>query len=264
MAATLGRMGMSARFSGEIVQYYARFRRGYPPAVTDRIVEAFGLTADDVVLDLGCGTGQLTTALAGHVGTVIGMDPEPDMLSAAAARTSSNQQPILWVLGSDRDVPVLGRALRPLGALTVAVAIHWMDRDALFRTITPMLRPGGGIAVITNGVPLWLHDTDWSRELRSFLHAWQGRSPSACQTDAAGLRLNRDALTSAGHHVTETTVDYAAPLSVEDVVGGVLSAMDLPPEEERRRFAAELTQRLRAYAPMIEDVSVTLQLAVPR
>ncbi|MEV0005376.1 hypothetical protein AB0H28_24240 [Micromonospora sp. NPDC050980] len=39
--------------------------------------------------------------------------------------------------------------------MTVAVAIHFMDRDTLFETVRPLLHPGGGIAV-TNGTPLWL------------------------------------------------------------------------------------------------------------
>ena len=77
-------------FSGEVVEYYARYRRGYPDAVVQRIVDAFALTQDDVALDLGCGTGQLTYALAGRVGTMIGMDPEPDMLAAAAAGAATH------------------------------------------------------------------------------------------------------------------------------------------------------------------------------
>lgn len=250
----------SPRFSGEVVEYYARFRRGYPPEVVDRIAEAFALTPDDVVLDLGCGTGQLTAALTQRVGTVIGMDPEPDMLTAAATAHAGPDAPIVWVLGSDRDVPALGRALRPLGCLTVAVAIHWMDRDALFAHARRMLRPGGGVAVVTNGQPLWLQDADWSRELQAFLHEWTGRAPSACQTDEAGRRRTREALVRAGYEVTETSVDYQAPLTVEDAVGGVLSAMDLPPEAERQRFAAELGQRLHRHAPITEEVSVMLQL----
>jgi len=254
---------MGAGFTGEVVQYYARYRRGYPDEVARRIVDAFGLTPDDVALDLGCGTGQLTTALDAHVGSMIGMDPEPDMLAAAAATHAGAG--ITWVLGSDRDVPDVGRALRPLGALTVAVAIHWMDRDALFRAARPLLRPGGGVAVVTNGMPLWLQDADWSREVGAFLTGWTGRPGAACQTDDAGRRLTWDALERAGYEVSEQTVDYTAPLSVEAVVGGLLSAMSatiLPPEPERGRFVAELEERLRPYAPLTEEVSVRLQLGL--
>lgn len=249
-------------FSGEVVEYYARYRRGYPQAVVQRIVDAFALDLDDTVLDLGCGTGLLTTALAGRVGTTIGMDPEPDMLAAAAAADRTGT--VAWVLGSDRDLPTLGGALRPLGALTVAVAIHWMDRAALFRAARPLLRPGGGIAVVTNGAPLWRQDCDWSHEVAAFLHEWTGRPGATCQTDDAGRRLTHDALVDAGYGVTETTVDYTAPLSIDAVVGGVLSAMTLPPEPERRRFAAELQRRLRPYGALTEEVHVTLQLGLPQ
>ncbi|GAA5189801.1 hypothetical protein GCM10023322_43330 [Rugosimonospora acidiphila] len=72
---------MSLGFGGEVAGYYARYRRGYPPAAVDAIVKAFALGTDDVVLDLGCGTGQLTLPLAERVRAVV--DPEPDMLVLA-------------------------------------------------------------------------------------------------------------------------------------------------------------------------------------
>ena len=106
-------MGAEADFRGEVADYYVRYRRGYPPAVADAIVGAFRLGDGDTVLDLGCGSGQLTGVLAGRVGAVIGMDPEPDML-ARAPRAGN----VSYRVGSDRDVPGLEVEL---GALTVAV-----------------------------------------------------------------------------------------------------------------------------------------------
>src|SRR4051794_19728061 len=70
-----GPMGLG--FSGEVVDYYERFRRGYPGPVVDALVGALRLRPDDVVLDLGCGTGQLTLPLAGRARSAIGMDVEP-------------------------------------------------------------------------------------------------------------------------------------------------------------------------------------------
>src|SRR4029453_2435450 len=106
-----------------------------------------------------------------------------------------------------------------VGAVTIALAIHWMDRDTLFRAIRPLLRPGGGIAVVTNGAPLWLQDTEWSRTLREFLEQWTGRrQDGACQTDEVGRRLNRQALMSAGYRVVESSVDYEADLTIDQLV----------------------------------------------
>jgi trans-aconitate methyltransferase len=196
--------------------------------------------------------------LAARAGTVIGMDPEPDMLTQAKQNQIKN---ILWVRGADRDVATQG--LTGLAAMTVAVAIHWMDRDALFRTIRPMLRRGGGVAVVTNGTPLWLQDTDWSRAARALLEELTGREVTeACQTDAAGRRRTTEALESAGYRVAETTISYTATLTADQLAGGLFSALsadELPPPRRRAEFAA----RLATHAPMVEQVDVALQFGWP-
>jgi SAM-dependent methyltransferase len=260
---------MGEGFGGEVAAYYAKYRRGYPPAVVDALVEAFGLTTDDLVVDLGCGSGQLSLPLAGRVRAVVGVDPEPDML--ALARRAAEQRGVVntsWVLGADSDLPALGALLgdRAVSAVTIAVAIHWMDRATVFRTARPLLRPGGGIAVVTNGTPLWLQDTEWSRTLQECLQRWLGlakRPTGSCQTDEAGRRLNREALEAAGYRVVEASVDYDAELTVDQLVGGVFSALPadrLPPPARR----AELTRQLRDALPrpdrLTEHVRVWFQL----
>jgi SAM-dependent methyltransferase len=259
----LGGMADGGGFGGEVADYYERYRRSYPDAVIDSVVGRFGLGRDDVVVDLGCGTGQLALPLAARVGAVVGVDPEPDMVRRArdgAGRAGVRNA--TWVLGADRDLAALGAAVRPIGAVTVAVAIHWMDRVALFADARGLLRDGGGIAVVTNGAPLWSQDTDWSRALRRCLQEWTGKESGTCQTDAKGRQLTSDALAAAGFLVTESTVDYLAPLSVEAVVGGVFSAIpagDLPPPAARDRFAARVGEALRPFEPLTESVSVKLQ-----
>jgi SAM-dependent methyltransferase len=258
---------MGRDFSGQVAARYARHRRGYPSEVVDVIAHAFGLGPDDIVLDLGCGTGQLTIPLAARVHAVIGMDPEPDMLDhARAAAREHGTDNVSWMLGADRDLvrfPTMPGVPRRLAAMTVAVAIHWMDRDALFPAARRLLRPGGGIAIVTNGAPLWLQDAAWSRDLRAVLEAWTGRSQTgACQTDEAGRRLNQDALERAGFQVTESAVSYDAPLAVDDVIGGVLSALSgdgMPSAESQAEFAARVRSALAPHGPLTEHVTVWIQ-----
>lgn len=254
---------MGRQFSGQVAAYYARHRRGYPAEVVDAIVDALRLRPGDAVLDLGCGTGQLTLALAARVAAVIGMDPEPDMLDhARETARERGVDNVTWVRGADRDLGLVPR--NPgLAAMTVAVAIHWMDRDVLFPAARRVLRPGGGIAVVTNGAPLWLQDAAWSRDLRAVLEAWTGRSHSGtCQTDDAGRRLNRDALERAGYRVTEAAVSYDAPLAVDDVIGGVFSALSgdaMPSAESRAEFGARVRAALAPQGPLTEHVTVWIQ-----
>ncbi|RGC65655.1 hypothetical protein C5N14_27520 [Micromonospora sp. MW-13] len=261
---------MRASFSGEVATYYARHRRGYPPEVLDALVEAFGLGPADTVVDLGCGTGQLSLPLAARVGAVIGMDPEPDMLALARQAALNAARPnATWLLGDDSDLPALGRLLgdRTIGALTVAVAIHFMDRDALFRAVRPLLRPGGGVAVVTNGAPLWLQDAEWSGALRECLERLLGHPVTAtCQTDEAGRLHNQNALVRAGYRYTESLVQYDAPLTIDDMVGGVFSAMSadrLPSMQGRATFTAEVRDALGGRDKVTERIRVWLQFGTP-
>jgi trans-aconitate methyltransferase len=252
-------------FRGEVADLYHRYRRGYPPQVIAELVAAFGLTGDDLVVDLGCGTGQLAIPLARHVRAVVGLDPEGDMLARArAAATAETAQNICWMLGSDADVPTLRTLLGEggVGAACIGQALHWMDHETLFPALRPLLRAGGGVAVVTNGVPLWLQDSPWSRALRSFLQEWQGVPlERSCGTDEASQRSYRSSLADAGFEVIESRVDYSDELDLEEVIGGVYSALPvdrLPPPERRPEFADRVAEALEEHAPFLEHVPIAI------
>ncbi|WP_410641882.1 class I SAM-dependent methyltransferase [Amycolatopsis sp. lyj-346] len=249
-------------FGGEVSEYYQRFRRGYPAEVADRLAAAFALTRDDVVLDLGCGTGQLTRALAPRAGAVLGMDPEPAML--AQARQATAEPNVGWLLGADSDVGALKAVLGPgrLVAMTVAQALHWMDHERLFAAVHPLLRPGGGVAVVTNGEPLWLQDTAWSAALREVVSAHLGTPlHRTCGTDDASQERYAKALAAAGYAVDLTVVEYSAPLSAEEIAGGVFSAMSpeqLPGPDARPAFTERIRAAVDPHGPLRERVRVRL------
>src|SRR5258708_19756314 len=71
-------MGVELGFSGEVADFYHRYRHGYPAAVIDALIDAFGLNGQDVVVDLGCGTGQLTLPPARRGRAGGGVCPQPD------------------------------------------------------------------------------------------------------------------------------------------------------------------------------------------
>jgi len=260
-------VGEDLGFGGEVAGFYHQYRRGYPPAVIDTLTGAFGLTGSDFAIDLGCGTGQLTLPIARRVHAVAGVDPEPDML--ARARQAAAEQGVgnaSWLLGADTDIPALAALLgsRRAGAVTIGQALHWMRYRELIPALVPLLRPGGGIAVITNGTPMWLQDSPWSRALRGFLEQWLGSpATSTCGTDDASQQRYRDTMTEAGLGVTETRYDYTDELDFDHLVGGVYSALPaqrLPPPDQRTAFAAQIHRAVAPHAPFTEHVPVRMLL----
>lgn len=120
-----------------------------------------------VVGDLGCGTGQLSEALAPHVARVIAVDGSPEMLQTARAR-----------LQSQRNVDVREGALESLpldaGSLDVAMASlvlhHQPDPARVLAEVARVLKPGGRILV----VDMLPHDrTDYQQQMG---HVWLGFS----------------------------------------------------------------------------------------
>ena len=255
---------MDLGFGGEVADLYHMYRHGYQAEAIDLIAGAFGLDDADLVVDLGCGTGQLTLPLARRVRAVVGIDPEPDMLRRASeAAREAGIGNVSWMLGADGSLPGLvglfgaGSA----GAVTIGQALHWMRPDELFAAAVPLLRRGGGVAVVTNGTPLWLQDSGWSRGLRAFLERWlAARVTSACGTDGASQDRYAKALAQ-GFEVARAAVDYEAELCLDQIVGGVYSAIPvdrLPPPSQRAAFAQQVRAAIGPQDRFTERVHVAI------
>lgn len=97
------------------------------------------------VLDLGCGTGRVTVAIAQTGCTVMGVDPDPPSLEAARAKPSGDQ--VEWVDGDSRAIPV--NRLFDVAIMSANVAQEILDDSELARSfadIASHLVPGGRLA----------------------------------------------------------------------------------------------------------------------
>jgi SAM-dependent methyltransferase len=256
-------------FAGSTAEHYRHFRRDVPDAVVDQLVDRLGLGPDATAVDVGTGTGQLAVPLARRVGTVLAIDPEPDMLALLRERIDDEGvQNLLCVLGTDRDLAVFVDVLRPgaCALVTIANALHWMDAPTVFAACSRLLTPGGAVAIVTHGVPLWLGEGEWNRALRMYLESWTGHEATAtCGSDDAALQQRRTELTTAGFGgVCVLRHRYDAVVDAASLIGHLYSAVpeDMVPADRRNEFEAGVRRVLKPFepGPLIEDVPVTVLL----
>jgi trans-aconitate 2-methyltransferase len=95
------------------------------------------------VVDLGCGTGELTAALHRQLGAreTIGLDSSDAMIARTATRTSPG-------LGFERGEIADFAAAGAFDLVFSNAAVHWVpDHEALFTRLTGALRAGGQLAM---------------------------------------------------------------------------------------------------------------------
>jgi 2-polyprenyl-3-methyl-5-hydroxy-6-metoxy-1,4-benzoquinol methylase len=144
--------------------HYARYRPGYPQAFVDDLIGQFHLDGTGRLLDLGCGTGQLTLPLAHHVAEAVGMDPEPELLAEAAGQAQAHSiTNVTWARGSSTDLP---GNLGHFRLVTMGRSFHWMDREQVLAVLDDMVDDGG--VVLANDSCLVRPTTAWQQAIEEF------------------------------------------------------------------------------------------------
>jgi len=118
---------------------YERGRPSYPPEAIDWLLPP---GAHDV-LDLGAGTGKLTTRLVERGLNVVAVDPLAEMLEVLSK--SLPDTPAL--LGTAEEIPLPDNSV---DAVLVAQAWHWVDPERAIPEVARVLRPGGRLGLVWN------------------------------------------------------------------------------------------------------------------
>jgi ArsR family transcriptional regulator len=155
--------------------------------------ELFGQRADLVALpglldeewtvgDLGCGTGQLTSALAPFVRRVIAVDQSRAMLAAARSRLREHGN----VEIRSGDLEQLPIEDRELDAAVLLLVLHYVAEPAsVLAQARRALKPGGRLLV----VDMTPHARDEYRQTMG--HVWQGFAHDQITAWAAEAGLER-------------------------------------------------------------------------
>ena len=132
------------RVFDEIAAEYDRHRPAYPDELIDQACRVAGIGSGDRVLEVGCGSGQLTRSLAGRGLRVTALEPGTNLISLARQNLAGAGE-VEFVNAQFEDAR-LGRGR--FRAVFSASAFHWADPEASWQRAADVLVPGGTLALV--------------------------------------------------------------------------------------------------------------------
>jgi len=165
----------STRYFGKIfddvASEYDRNRPGYSTELIDRACEVAKLEQGDEVLELGCGSGQLTRALVTRGFHVTAVEPGEKLITLAKQNVEGiGTVEFVNARFEDTDLPK-GR----YKAIFSASAFHWIDPDISWQKTADLLAAGGVLALLQY---FGLKEERTARDLRAQLAAMKKVSPA--------------------------------------------------------------------------------------
>lgn len=115
------------------------------------------------LLEVGCGTGNITLALAQRGARMVGLDASGPMLARAKDKTRQEGLAITWIRGLASHLPFVDGSFD--GVMGILALDFMTDREMSLQEMVRVLRPGGFVAVaMLNRFSLWT--------LKRVIRAW--------------------------------------------------------------------------------------------
>jgi SAM-dependent methyltransferase len=125
--------------STAVAARYTRVRPHYHGELAERLRSFAGVERFGKVLDVGCGTGHSSIALAEIADQVTAIDPSPSMLAAA--------QPKMNVHYQAGVAEHLDFTAAEFDLISAASALHWFNQEQFYRECRRVLASGGLLAI---------------------------------------------------------------------------------------------------------------------
>jgi len=154
-------------------RYYDRFRVPYPRGLIDDLAERSGVSGTGRLLDLACGTGQVSFALHSRFDEVWAVDQEPEMVGVAREKAETAAvRNIRFLISAAEDLPA------PEGSfdlVAIGNAFHRLRRETVAAHVLRWLRPGRSLALVWGGSP-WEGEAPWQQALSATMQRWMSRA----------------------------------------------------------------------------------------
>lgn len=216
---------------GGAAERYDRVRPSYPDKIVDEFMRLGNLGAGSRVLEIGCGTGQLTRSLVDR-----GLDVTAVELSGELAAVARGNLPEAEIIAGDFETWPLPE--RPFDAVVAATSFHWIDPAVQFTKTADALKPGGALGIMGS-----LHVDGGTRQffvdVQECYERWDPEktepglrlpAPDAIKDDYDVTRGGRFELAGTSRRVGEFPYRTSEYLDLLMTFSGHL---DLPPQRQR-------------------------------
>ena len=266
-------------------EYYDRFRVPYPPELINDLSEQTAATGSGTLLDLACGTGQLTFALHARFAQTWAVDQEPDMIEVVARKAAATAGGDIRTAGGGirtavggirtavASVEQLALSAASFDLVVIGNAFHRFPRDVAAGLLYGWLKPGGHLALVWGGGPEANPATagpqPWQQALRAVLARWRppDRIPASYDRDRAE-RPDVAVLTDAGFDQLGNR-DYSVSheWTADSLIGHAYSTSVLSRAalgDSAPDFEADLRNSLATHAPFTHQLSFAYELSRKR
>jgi ubiquinone/menaquinone biosynthesis C-methylase UbiE len=230
----------------DIAERYDATRRGYPSEIIDTLLQTARLGPGASVLEIGCGTGQLTRHLAGRGLRLQAIDIGPTMITAAQRNVADPS--VSFAVTSFEDFPASEQSF---DLIVSATAFHWVDPEVAWTKVARLLRPKSWLSLLTTGEH---YDDPLGAGIGDL---WKKHSPNGGGNTVRTKPIWAELITQGDLfvEVVEASHSYRLCLPAEVVLGVECTRATFLsyPESERAAFMAEL----RALLDPAPEVNVT-------
>jgi SAM-dependent methyltransferase len=152
--------------------YYARYRVPYPQRLLKDLLVRADVTGNGSLLDLACGPGSVSLAIASSFREVWAIDLEPEMIevgrSEAALRGATN---ITWKPGRAEDLEAPADTFE---LITIGAAFHRLDQQRVAAQTLRWLKPRCCLATLGSDTVLSGREP-WQQIVLEIVRRWRNR-----------------------------------------------------------------------------------------